>query len=142
MEALAQARERQEVARRFYEQKRDRRRTAPAATLAAPTTADAAAPEPIPDERIMDARYKMQDCTRLTMVVSQKRAQKMHTEQAASRTKGNTAYEAMEASTQARERQEEAKVAYEVKCQEAAEAEIMFKGAIKDTLEKAEGRNT
>ena len=44
----------------------------------------------------------------------------------------------MEAVTQARTRQEEAKRLHEQKCQDAAEAETIFNGAVKDTLEKTE----
>ena len=40
----------------------------------------------------MDVLHKMQDYVQQTMVVSQKRAQKTHTEQAASRTERNAAY--------------------------------------------------
>ena len=50
--------------------------------------------------------------------------------------KGNAAHEAMEAATQARKRQEEARLVYEQKCQDAAEAETIFNGTIWDTLEK------
>ena len=47
-------------------------------------------------------------------------------------------YEVMEAATQARELQEEARRLYELKCQEAAEAETVCNEAIKDTLEETE----
>ena len=40
--------------------------------------------------------------------------------------------------TEARERQEEAMLFHEEKCQEAAEAETIFNGTIKDTLEQTE----
>ena len=40
----------------------------------------------------MNALHKMQDHMQQTMVVSQRRAQKTHTEQAAPRAKGNAAY--------------------------------------------------
>ena len=52
------------------------------------TAAEAAAPEPIPDQRIMNTLHKMPDHMQQTMVVTQRRAQKTYTEQAASRTKG------------------------------------------------------
>ena len=55
------------------------------------TAAEAATPEPIPDERIMNTLHKMPDHMQQTMVVSQKRAQKTYTEQAASRTERNAA---------------------------------------------------
>ena len=43
----------------------------------------------------------------------------------------------MEATTQARDRQEEARLFYErKKCQETAEADTIFNGTIKDTLAK------
>ena len=45
----------------------------------------------------------------------------------------------MEATTRARNRQEEARLLYErKKCQETAEAETIFNGTIKDTLAKTE----
>ena len=44
----------------------------------------------------------------------------------------------MEAATQARERQEEARLIREKKSQETAEAETIFNGTSKDTLEKTE----
>ena len=44
-----------------------------------------------------------------------------------------SAYEAMEALTQARERQEEARRLYPQKCEEAAVAETMFNDTMKDT---------
>ena len=44
----------------------------------------------------------------------------------------------MEAAIQARERQEEARLFCETKSQETAEAETIFNGTIKDTLEKTE----
>ena len=44
----------------------------------------------------------------------------------------------MEALTQVREREEEARRLHEQKCEKAAEAETMFNGPIMDTLEKAE----
>ena len=69
-----------------------------------------------------------------TMVISQRRSQKTYTEQATSRTKGNAADEAKEAATQARERQEEAMLFHEEKCQETAEAEMIFNGTIKKAL--------
>ena len=73
------------------------------------TTTESAAPELIPDERVMNALHKMQDDRQQTMVISQRRSQKTYTEQATSRTNGNAAYEAMEATAQARDRQEEAR---------------------------------
>ena len=66
-----------------------------------------------PDERVMNALHKMQDYLQQTKVISQMRSQKTYTEQATSRTNGNAACEAMEATTQARERQEEARLFYE-----------------------------
>ena len=68
------------------------------------------------------------------MVISQRRSQKTHTEQAVSTTECNAAYdhEAMEPATQAREWQEE------LKSEEAAEAETVHNEAIKGTLEKTE----
>ena len=65
----------------------------------------------------------------------------MLSEQSTSKTKGNAAYEAMEAATRARERQAETRRPYEQKCQEAAEAETLDSGAIKDTLEKKKRRS-
>ena len=64
----------------------------------------------------------------------------MCTEQATSRTKGNAAFEAMEATTQARDRQEEARFFFyeQKKCEETAEAKTIFNGTMKDTLAKTE----
>ena len=70
----------------------------------------------------------MQDQIQQTIVISQRRSQKTLTEQAASKTKGNAANEAMEAATQALERQEEAKRL----------CETVYNEAIKGTLEKTE----
>ena len=52
--------------------------------------------------------------------------------------KGHFAYEALEAFTQARDRQEEARRFHEHNCEEAGEPETKFNGTVKDTLEKAE----
>ena len=46
------------------------------------TLAEAATPEPIPDQRITNTLHKMPDHMQQTMVVSQKQAQKTYTEQA------------------------------------------------------------
>ena len=54
--------------------------------------------EPIPDERVTNALHMMQDHLQQTMFISQRRSQKTFTDQAASKTKGNAAFEAMEAS--------------------------------------------
>ena len=87
----------------------------------------------------MNALHKMQDYLQQTMVISQRRSQKTYTRQATSGTNGNAAFEAIEATTQARERQEEAKLfVTSKKCQETAEAETNFNGTIKDTLAKNE----
>ena len=80
----------------------------------------------------------MQDHLQQITVMSQRRSQKTLSEQSTSRTKGDAAFEAMEAFTAARERQDEARRLYEQKCDEAAEAETKFNGTIMDTLEKAE----
>ena len=98
------------------------------------TTPEPAAPEPIPDERVTTALQRMQGHLQRTKVISQRRSQKTHTEQAVSTTRGNAAYdhEAMDPATQAREWQEEQK------SEEAAEAETVFNDVIKGTLEKTE----
>ena len=83
------------------------------------TLAEAATPEPIPDERIVNTLHKMPDHMQQTMVVSQKRAQKTYTEQAHQGQNGMLPA------------QVEARVACEKKCQEAAEAEAIFNGTIK-----------
>ena len=80
------------------------------------TTTESAASELIPDERVMNALHKMQDYLQQAMVISQRRSQKTCTEQATSRTNGHAAFsEAMEAATQARDRQEEGRLFYEQK---------------------------
>ena len=68
----------------------------------------------------------MQDHLQQTTVISQRRLQKTLSERSASRTKGDVAYEAMEAVTQARERQEETRRQNEQQCQDAAEAETIL----------------
>ena len=57
------------------------------------------------------------------MVISQRRSQKAQTEQSASKAKGDAAYAAMEAVSQARAWQDEAKRLYEQTCQEVVKAE-------------------
>ena len=74
--------------------------------------------------------HRMQDHLQHTMVISQRRSQKTHTEQAASWAKGNA--------TRAREWPEEAKRLFKHKCQGAEEAETVNNDAIKGTLEKTE----
>ena len=70
------------------------------------------------------------------MVISQRRSQKTLIEQAASKTQGNAACDVMEAATLEREGQAETRRLFEPRCQEAAEGETIYSGAIKDTLEK------
>ena len=67
-------------------------------------------PEQKPDERVTTALHTMQDHLQQTTVITQWRSQKMLSEQSESETQGDDAYEAMEAFTQARERQEEARL--------------------------------
>ena len=67
-----------------------------------------------------------------------RRPQKTLSEQAASRTKGIATCEATEVATQAREQQEEARLAYDQKCQDSAEAETTANDAIKNTFKKKE----
>ena len=81
------------------------------------------------------ALHTIQDHLKLTTVIAQRRSQKMLSEQSTSKAKVTAAYEVMEDLTQARERQEVVRRLYEQKCEEA---ETMFNGTIKDTLEKAE----
>ena len=80
----------------------------------------------------------MQDHLLQTMVVSQRCSQTTLTEQAASKTKGNAAYEAMEAAIQTREWQAETRRLFEQKCKDAAEDETNYSAAIKDTLDESE----
>ena len=75
---------------------------------------------------------------RYLTVISQRGSQKMLSEQSTSKTKGDAACEAVEALTQARERQEEARRLYEQKCEKTAESETKFNGTIMVTLQKAE----
>ena len=62
----------------------------------------------------------------------------MLSKQSTSKTKDDAASEAMEALTQERERQEEARCVCEQKCDEASVAQTMFNDTFKVTLEKAE----
>ena len=71
---------------------------------------------------------------------TQRRSHKTVTERATSYSKGNAAYAAMEDVISARERQEQAKLAYDQKFAEAAEAEETYHNAIRRTLEKTEAR--
>ena len=79
----------------------------------------------------------VEDHLQQTTLIAQRRSQKMPSDKSNSPTKGNAAYEAMDALTHARERQQVARRLHEHMCQEAAEAETMF-STIKDTLKKAE----
>ena len=65
--------------------------------------------EQVSDERVTNALHMMQDHLQQATVISERRAQKKLSEQATSKTWGDAAYEAMEAATQARERQHEHK---------------------------------
>ena len=98
--------------------------------------------EQVSDEHVTTALHAMQDHLQQTTVISKRRSQKTLCEQSRPRAKGDAAYEALEALTQARQRQEEARRLHAQKCEEAAEAEMRFNGAIKDTLEKADALET
>ena len=58
-------------------------------------------PEQVSDERVTNALHVMQGHLQQITVISQRRSQKTLSEQAASRTKGNSACEAMEPASQA-----------------------------------------
>ena len=90
----------------------------------------------VSDKRVANALHMMQDHLQQTTVISQWRSQETLAKQSASKAKGSAAFEAMEAATQAREWQAETRRLHEQKRQEAADAETMYSGAIKDTLEK------
>ena len=75
--------------------------------------------------------HMIQDHAQQTTVISQRRSQKTLTEQGASRTRGNAAFEAMEAATQARERQPEARRQNEQTYQDAGEAETIFNNNVR-----------
>ena len=77
-------------------------------------------------ERVTTALQTVQDHQQTT-VIAQRRSQKMLSEQHAAKTKGHVAYDALEAFSQARDRQEEARRLHEHKCDEAAELETKFK---------------
>ena len=62
----------------------------------------------------------------------------MLSEQSTSKTKDGAAHDAMEALTQARERQEEARRLHDQQIDEASAAETILNFTMKDTLEKAE----
>ena len=89
----------------------------------------------ISDERIL---HTMQDHLQQTTVITKRRPQKMLSKQSTSKTKDDAASEAMEALTQEREQQEEARCVCEQKCDEASVAQTMFNDTFKVTLEKAE----
>ena len=67
------------------------------------STAPSPTSESIPDGRFTNALRMMQDHSQQTVVISQRQSQKTHTEQAASKTHGNAAYEVMVTATQARD---------------------------------------
>ena len=75
-------------------------------------------PKQISDERVTTTLHTMQDYLQQTTVISQRRSQKMLSDQSSPQTRGNAAYEVMEALTQARDRQEEARRFFEQKCQD------------------------
>ena len=72
------------------------------------------------------------------LALTQRRSHTTGAERATSTSKGNAAYEAMEAVIMAREWQAEAKRAYDQKFVEATEAEETYHDVIRRTLEKTE----
>ena len=68
------------------------------------TASTAQNPDQAPDERATNALHTMQDHLQQTTVISQRLAQKMLSEQSASKTMGNAACEDMESATHARTR--------------------------------------
>ena len=86
----------------------------------------------------MNAVHRLQDRLQQMLTLTQRRSHKTVTERATSVSKGNAAYAAMEAAVMAREWQEEAKRAYDMKFAEAAEAEETYHNAIRRTLDKTE----
>ena len=102
------------------------------------TTSPVQNPEQISDERVTTAMHTMQDHLQQTTSLSQRHSQRTLSEQFSSRTNGDAAHEATEAVAQARERQAETRRLHEQTCQDPAEAETIFNGAIKDTLENTE----
>ena len=95
--------------------------------------------EQVSDDHATTALHAMQDSLQQTTVISQRRSQKTISEQSTSRTKGDAAYEALEALTQPkRVNVQEARRLREQKCDEVSAAETTLNGAIKGTPEKAE----
>ena len=94
--------------------------------------------EPAPHESALHAIHRLQDQFHQMSALTQRRSHKTVTERASSYSKGNAACAAMEKVILAREWQEEAKRAYDLKFAEAAEAEETYHNAIKRTLEKTE----
>ena len=86
----------------------------------------------------MSAIHRLQDRLQQTLALSQRRSHKTHSERAASLSKRNGAYAAMEAITEARDWQEEAKRLYDQQIAEAAEAEEIYNDSVKRTPEKTE----
>ena len=99
---------------------------------------DSTPTEQAPDEQAVNAVHKLQDRLQQMPAMTKKRSHKTGTERATSVSKGNDAYAAMEAVITAREWQEEAKRAYDMKFAEAAEAEETYHVANRRTLEKTE----
>ena len=94
--------------------------------------------EQAPDEQVMNTVHRLQDRLQKMQALTQRRSHKTGSERATSVSKGNAAYDAMEAVVTAREWQAEAKRAYDQKFEEVAEAEETYHNAIKRTLEKTE----
>ena len=90
------------------------------------------------DEQVTNAIHRLQDRLQQTLALSQRRSHKTHSERAASLSKGTAEYAAMDAITQARDWQEEAKRLYDQQIAEAAEAEEIYNDAITRTPEKTE----
>ena len=94
--------------------------------------------EQVTDEQVLNTAHKLQDRLQHILALTKSRSHKTGKERATTVSKGNDAYAAVEAVISARERQAEAKRAYNLKFAEAAEAEETYHDAIRRTLENTE----
>ena len=102
---------------------------------------DSSSPEPAPtaqapDDQVMNTVHRLQDRLQKMQALTQRRSHKTGSERATSASKGNAAFEAMEAVAIAREWQAEAQRTYDQKFAEATDAEETYHNAIKRRLDK------
>ena len=100
-----------------------------------PSSPESSPLELAPDESALAAIQRVQDQFQQMLSLVQRRSHKTITERATSYSKGNADYAAIEEVISEREWQEQAKLAYDQKYAEAAEAEETYHNAVRRTLE-------